>query len=298
MTNFTRLAKKHGLRLPKHLWNEGRARLYEHEPVRAVVRVFSRTKTPAMWLFPVGCYNSGTTVTQKLLAAHPAISTLPKEGVRFTGQLPSPEDKGWTRMWVRCLDYMDIGSESEPQRAERVRRDWSPWLDGSRPVFMDKSVSNVARIPWLEKNFHNAYFVGIVRDGYCVAEGIRRKARPRGDAAKQVGSVYPIEMAGEQWVAANQRLLEAAKSSQRFMLIKYEELIDDPVGTLQKIWTFLGLDAPHMEKSPGGIIIGQQTYRLEENNNAQSHSRLSADDRGRLTPIIREMQQRLGYPLL
>lgn len=293
--NLGRLVRKYGWRLPSRLWLEGRCRLYEREPVRACVRIFFPTKTPDLWVFPVGCYNSGTTIIQELLAAHPGISTLPKEGVRFTAMLPAPEDKGWTRMWIRCTEYMDIGSEIEPKRAERIQKDWAPWLDRSCRAFMDKSISNVTRIPWLERNFNNAHFIGIVRDGYCVAEGIRRKARPRGEAARQTGTVYPIEMAGEQWVAANERLLAAANNVKRFMLIKYEDLVADPVGTLGKTWEFIGLALPHMEPLPDGLIIDQNAHHIEQNNNAQSHARLSDDDIRRLTPVIRDMQKRLGY---
>ena len=295
--NLSRLVRKYGWGLPAHLWLESRCRLYEHEPVRACVRILFPAKAPGLWVFPVGCYNSGTTIFQKLLAAHPDISTLPKEGVRFTAILPAPEDKGWTRMWVRCAEYMDIGSEIEPNRAERIRKDWAPWLDSSCQVFMDKSISNAARIPWLDRNFDNAYFIGIQRDGYCAAEGIRRKARARGEALQQTGTVYPIEMAGEQWVAANERLLEAANTVARFRMIKYEDLISDPVDMLGKVWTFLGLDLPHMEALRDGLIIGQNTYHIEQNNNTQSHARLSDDDVRRLTPVIRDMQERLGYSI-
>ena len=295
--NFGRLVRKHGWGLPAHLWLEGRTRLYEREPVRACVRIFFPAKRPDLWVFPVGCYNSGTTILQELLAAHPEISTLPKEGARFTAMLPSPEDVGWIRMWVRCTEHMEMGSNVEPHRAKRIRKDWAPWLNRSCRVFMDKSVSNVTRIPWLDMNFDNAYFIGIVRDGYCAAEGIRRKARPRVEAARQAGTLYPIEMAGEQWVASNQRLLEAADIVDRFMMITYENLVNDPVGLLGKLWKFLGLDLPHMETVPDGIIIGKNVYHVEQNNNAQSHARLSTDDIRKLSPIIRDMQERLGYPV-
>ena len=284
--------------MPSHLWQESIIRLYENEPIRACVRVFFPAKQPNKWLFPVGCYNSGTTVTQKLMAAHPEISTLPKEGVRFTSELPAPEDKGWTRMWIRCHEYMEIGSAYEPERAHRIIKDWSPWLDSTCPVFMDKSISNVARITWLDKNFSNAYFIGIVRDGYCVAEGLRRRAIPRGDAAKEIGLKYPIEMAGEQWVAANERLLSAASTVQNFLLVKYEDIVDDPKYLLSQIWEFIGLQPPRLEPITDGLIIGEQKYRIEKNNNTESHQRLSNDDIFRLTPIIRDMQQKLGYPLL
>lgn len=273
-------------------------RLYEREIVRSFVRPFFQPVNPEKWVFPIGCYNSGTTITQALLAAHPEISSLPKEGARFTSMLPAPEDLGWVRMWIRCQEHMEMGSETDPRKAARVRRDWAPWLDRTCRAFMDKSISNVTRVGWLENNFDNAYFIGIVRDGYCVSEGIRRKGHPRGAPAKEIGNTYPIEMAGEQWVAANERILEAAQLVERFMMIKYEELVDNPVETLAAIWVFLGLPAPSVEVLPTGLRINGQAFHLEKNNDAQSHSRLSGEDIKRLTPVIGEMQKRLGYLLV
>lgn len=294
MINIANL-RKHGWGLPAHLWFEGRTRLYEHEFIRTCVRPFFRSGNPEKWVFPIGCYNSGTTITQALLAAHPDISSLPKEGVRFTSVLPSPEDIGWTRMWIRCLEYIEMDPGDNPRLAARVRRDWAPWLDRSCKVHMDKSISNVTRVDWLESNFDNAYFIGIVRDGYCVSEGIRRKARPRGTPAREVGERYPIQMAGEQWVAANERVLEAAQTVERYMMIKYEDLISDPVGTLTAIWSFLGLAVPPMETVPDGLKINGRTFHLEKNNDAQSLARLSKEDIDQLNPVISDMQQQLGY---
>lgn len=298
MIDITSLMHKHGWDLPAYLWLEGRTRLYEREFVRTCIRPFSRPDNPEKWVFPIGCYNSGTTITQALLAAHPDISSLPKEGARFTSVLPTPEDLGWTRMWVRCQEHMEMGSEPDPRKAARVRSDWAPWLDRSCLAHMDKSISNVTRVGWLENNFDNAYFIGIVRDGYCVSEGIRRKGHPRKAPAQEIGNSYSIQMAGKQWVAANERVLEAAHSVERFMMIKYEDLIGDSVRTLAAIWEFLGLAAPQMETVPNGLIINGQRFHLEKNNDTQSHARLSAEDIDRLTPVIGDMQQQLGYQLL
>lgn len=298
MIGILKLTRKYGWDLPAHLWLEFRTRLYEHEFIRSCVRPFFSTVNPEKWVFLVGCYNSGTTITQSLLAAHPDISSLPKEGVRFTSVLPAPEDLGWTRMWVRCPEYMEMPPGEAARLASRVHEDWAPWLKASCRVHMDKSISNVTRINWLDNNFNNAYFIAIVRDGYCVSEGIRRKARPRGQHAQYVGNNYPIEMAGEQWVAANERIIEASHSVERFMMIRYEDLTDDPVKTLTAIWKFLGLAVPQMDPVPGGLIINGKMFALEQNNDAQSHARLSEEEIRRLTPIIGSMQQQMGYALL
>ncbi len=47
------------------------------------------------WVFIIGCYNSGTTLLNEILASHPKISGLPDEGVMLTDQLVKPEDFNW-----------------------------------------------------------------------------------------------------------------------------------------------------------------------------------------------------------
>lgn len=39
---------------------------------------------PQKWIFIVGCYNSGTTLLEKILSLHPMIGSLRDEGVMLT----------------------------------------------------------------------------------------------------------------------------------------------------------------------------------------------------------------------
>lgn len=289
--------KRHGSRAPGRLFSEAVTRAYRREGVRRLVRPFFATRTPERWVFPVGCYNSGTTITQALLAAHPEVRSMPREGVRFTSVLPQPEDLGWTRMWIGCPEYMEMPAVAEPEKALRILEDWAPWWGSGGTTFMDKSITNGTRMPWLDANFGHACFIGIVRNGYCAAEGIRRRARPRGEPAAKLGGCYTLRMAGEQWVAANEKMLADSEKVGRFEFVFYEDLVRDPVGMLGRFWDFLGLERPATRETTDGVEIAGKAFPLR-NMNPESLSRLTREDVEEINPVIAPLQERFGYEVL
>ena len=82
-------------------------------------------------------------------------------------------------MWCRCLDQLRLQpSEDMEARAQRIKRQWSILYPSGRPFLLEKSVANAVRTDFLQTYFAPAYFIYLVRNGYAVAEGIRRKANP------------------------------------------------------------------------------------------------------------------------
>jgi hypothetical protein len=43
------------------------------------------------------------------------------------------------------------------------------------PRILEKTTANAVRMRWLHQAFPRSAFIGVVRNGYAVAEGIRRK---------------------------------------------------------------------------------------------------------------------------
>lgn len=269
----------------------------EMKVLRKLTSKLFTLKIPNKWIFILGCYNSGTTLLQRLLALHPSIRTLPKEGVRFTGEFRRPEDIGWTRMWNECLHYMFQDLQNGPKEANQIVKDWSPWWEGTGPVFIEKSITNILRAEWLQQHFPNSYFVGITRDGYAVSEGITRRARPKGQAKRKIGEYYPIEMAANEWVVANQLLLDYRNTLQRYTVISYEELLSTPNEYLKYLFEFLDLEQPTITYTENSLFINGTRHELWDGNK-YSISRLSNAQLEKISSIIAPMQQKLGYPLL
>ena len=299
-SRIVQLKEKQGLRgITARKWRDMKTSAYGKEWVRRIVStVYSRNLTqPEKWLFLVGCYNSGTTIIQNLISQHPDVASMPREGAIFTNILQQPEDLGWSKMWLKCPDYMQMGNMVEPQKKEKIWQDWLPWWSRSASVFMEHSATNVTRMEWLNKNFPNAYFIGITRDGYCVSEDIKREARPALRNQKFLGSKnYDLSLTAQQWVLANQQLLEGKNKVQRYMQIQYEEIIKHPDVVLDRIFSFLGLKPIDLMFSNNQLLISGKNFDIK-NMNSESLANMSDQDLRQISPIIYEMQVQLGYPI-
>lgn len=287
------LARNHG-DLVRGISREAGAKLYRHSAVRRVLRAVIPERKPRKWLFLVGCYNSGTTILRRLLESHPEIGGLPFEGVDLTDAFPDLEQGGWPRMMYANRDLWGMDPQTNAWRAERARRDWSVWWKRDASVFLEKSIDHTVNMPWIDAHFPNAYFLGITRNGYCVNEGILRRAAPRGNAAIQVGERYPPEMLAEQWVAINDRLVSAPGKLARFHCLSYEALMADPVQQLRNIFGFLDLEAPTMQAMGHLLTIGSIEHEVIDQNR-KSLERLSEQAQSRMRPIMAPMMRQLGY---
>lgn len=263
--------------------------------VQRIVSPFARDIRPERWIFIVGCYNSGTTLLARVLAAHPAISALPIEGAFLTTELPPPERFGWTRMWCRCVDRVrpEPGSLSE-RTIRRIRKQWALWLPARPRNVLEKSVVNSARMPFLDDAFAPAYFISIVRNGYAAAEGMRRKARPAKWGNTDFPDGYPIELCAEQWRVSDEFITRDAGRVGRFHQIRYEDLVARPAAVLRELTDFLGL--PALDAT---VLEGSWTLQgLDEpirDMNAASLDRLSEDDRRAIERVAGATLARYGY---
>jgi hypothetical protein len=268
---------------------------YRRAPVRRVVRALHGPRFPKKWVFVVGCYNSGTTLLHDLIGLHPDVATLPREGVRYTAELSRPEDYGWTRMWSECVDRIALAPQREPDRARTIVADWSPLFDSRRRVFLEKSISNLPRMEWLDLNFAHAYFVGIIRNPYAVAEGIRRHARPRPPVSDRFGDRYPIELPARQWLVANTMLMDRSQHVERFTLLRYEDLVTEPVVSLGKVFRFLEEPIPPMTFEAGALSVGGGHMPIAGTTNETSVARLTDDDLAAINAVVASHTERFGY---
>lgn len=268
------------------------------EGLRVIHRELKITLTPLSdpekWVFLVGCYNSGTELLMHLLGSHPAISALPDEGQFLTDQLQADYELGLPRMWVLREDLFRLTEADTGPDPLRLKREWLMRLDRSKPLFLEKSPPDAARTRWLQQHFPNAHFVAIVRNGYAVAEGIRRKAEPT-----HLASGWPLELCARQWSRSNEILMEDADHLDRILWTRYEDLAENPGSELARILEFLGLG----ESGSPGIDL-DQSWSVHERNepirnmNGSSIGRLTAEEIDAITEEAGPMLQRFGYELL
>lgn len=253
-------------------------------------------RQPHHWVFMGGCYNSGTTILREILGSHPEIATLPREGVRLTSAFPDLEAGGWQRMWFRNAKSTDLNGFDAAFVARQARKDWALWWRKGARVFLEKSIVHGSWMPFLEQGFGDCRFIGVVRNGFCAAEGIRRRARPSEQASAELGRTsYDLADAAQQWVFANQRLNRDRHRVTNYLEVRYEDFVADPAAALSRIFQFVGVDPAAFCLNPQGEVeIGGRRFEIR-NDNPASLARLSPQDREAFLNVAGPMMQTLGY---
>jgi hypothetical protein len=240
------------------------------------------------WVFIVGCTNSGTSLLHKLLAPHPDIASLPHEGQFFTDVFLRDRAFGFARIWSENLKLFRMIETHSKDHAPRLIHDWKNYLNNvNASVVIEKTPTNSIRTRWLQAIFKNSYFIAIVRDGRAVAEGISRR----------VSSVN-IERAATHWVKNNNIILDDAELLNKFHLVRYEELVENPQNTVMELIRFIEEDPEkykfdfnrkltihNVSKKPTAI----------KNFNQGSFDRIPKNIFDEITSKIQPTMKRLGY---
>lgn len=229
------------------------------------------------WIFITGCYNSGTTLLDQILATHPKISGLPDEGVMLTDQLVRPEDFGWRRLWSECEAEMASSARNQQKNATRVRKQWSHFYDLKRDFLLEKSISNTNRLKFFNEEFCPAWFIHIVRNGYAVAEGIHRKAEVMDGNPYYKEGKYPYALCAKQWVRSLQVFEEHKKELQNVIEIKYEDLAENPSEVVNGILERIGLEKFPKDYFEKSFTIHEKNSKIK-NMNPSSFKRLDLKD--------------------
>ena len=264
--------------------------------VQKMLVPFGHDLKPERWIFVIGCYNSGTTLLASVLRKHPQISGLPNEGAFLSDSLPYPEQKGWPRMWYKCVDHVSIDENMHngESRARRIKKQWSLWYPKGSINLVEKTISNAARLPYLNKYFKPAYFIYIVRNGYAVVKGIQRKANlGRWNNPENI-ETYPIEMCAQQWVETDDIVQRDRNKVDKLLTISYESFTEHPKETMVKITEFLGIQPMPEEVLHKGWSIHEFSSQIQNMNNS-SFKYLSSEDIVKIEKVAGEKLQQYGY---
>ena len=239
---------------------------------RSALVALAQPLNPEKWLFVVGCYNSGTTLLSAMLAEHPEIGSLPDEGQYLTRELVCDYEVGVPRMWLEREDLFRWREDHIGPNIGRIRKEWGARINRRTRVVLEKTPANIARMLWLQANFPEACFVVITRNGYAVAEGIRRKARINGR-----DETWTIEACARQWRRCVEVVDEDRPRIQRLLEVRYEEFVAQPHAQLMRIWDFAGVDPSFQLPDRADWTVHERSGRIEDLN-SESVRRLSPDD--------------------
>lgn len=211
------------------------------------------------FVFVVGCPRSGTTLLQRMLDAHPALTVandthfIPK-AVRG----PEPVDPPVTpEIVTRVATYHRFGrlglADRHVERAASSARTYAGFVGAlydelaalhGKPLAGEKTPDYVRHIPLLHGLFPGARFVHIVRDGRDVALSVLEWARPgKGPGRFALWTREPIGATALWW----ERFVRAGLAdggslgTGTYLEVRYEDLTSRPRETIGRVAGFLQL---------------------------------------------------------
>ena len=251
-----------------------------------------KTLAPEKWVFVIGCYNSGTTLLKTILNEHTSMAALTREGVELCNLLPRPEEIGWPRMWSQCADYPLIPATKIEFRAEKIKRQWSYYINDDK-IIIEKSISNMLRLEFISQYFQPAYFIHIVRNGYAVSEGIRRRAKPHLWGSKLYDR-YPIELCAKQWVESDDQLSNHRALLPNLLEITYEELTEKTEDVLSRIAAFIEIPSFSTDLHKRKWVVHGLESKIQ-NMNFKSIENLTIQDINSIEVIAQSTLSKYGY---
>jgi hypothetical protein len=222
-------------------------------------------------IFIIGCGRSGTTLLGNLFASHPAVRYLYEPYHRWAAMEPATD---FLRLYSRGEPHCLLGADSVTDTARRRFRRLMTAPPGF--TFVEKSPINSLRIGYVDALAPDARFVHIVRDGVAVVRSIERVAavtrrmafRPPlnewwgvGDVKwaalerdGRAGGYYPDEVGqlttdtqrgAYEWLLSLRQVESwRARLGSRLVELRYQDLIDDPGGTLQAVMDSVEISCP------------------------------------------------------
>lgn len=200
-------------------------------------------------VFVGGLHRSGTSALARVLSEHPAISGLSGTGVKENeGQHlqsvypPARAHGGPGRFAASSEAHL---TESSPLISERnaleLSRAWAPYWDMSRSLLVEKSPPNLIRGRFLQEMFPGSCLVVVVRHPVVVALST---AKWRRFTSRRWWRYTTLHAMVRHWFQAYGRLREDASHLSRLHVVRYEELLADPLAELARLQQFLGLASP------------------------------------------------------
>lgn len=174
---------------------------------------------------------------------------------------------------------------AEPARAERIRAEVARLLSWQQKKRFATKITGPTRMVFLDSVFPDARFVHVIRDGRAVTQSLMRQDwwLERATSPRWEGGVDEKEI--EAWRKAGgdpavltalqwRRVIEVAweersklgLAEDRYLEIKYESFVSDPVGTLRRIFEFAGLGTSReaeaeVESRPPSREMNEKFYR-------------------------------------
>lgn len=274
--------------------------------------------------FVVGSGRSGTTLLRRLLVSEhthigPEMWSTGPVIVEFLRW-------GWLTSWQVFVKYATAslledseckddfkrevlsiaGSLSNAPRSERsvayllhrIHQEQATWVGSRAGRWGDKTPYNTFFLPELKMVFPDAAFIHLVRDGVDVIVSY-----------VETGLQPSLDAAATRWTAStSSAMIFARKYPCRCLESRYEDLVTNTEGVVERISDFLELPSPTSSpvgRTPMGLgDLKQHSHHqrvfepIDSGQIGKGRAKLTSDERHRLAPRMNPLLIRLGYPPL
>ncbi|MCB0704432.1 MAG: sulfotransferase [Saprospiraceae bacterium] len=162
-----------------------------------------------------------------------------------------------------------------------------------KKMWGDKTPELIFHIPAILELFPNARFIQMVRDGHSNAASLHQR------------QYYPLDLAAQYWKEINGLGLayQYILGPNQFLLLRYEELLQDPSAAMRKVCKFLSIpfESEILDLSKASSTKGDGAYvakTIDSNRIDSWKKKLSAADILRIEKICGDLLNALDYELL
>lgn len=249
-------------------------------------------------IFIVGTMRSGSTMLRLVLDSHPDIAMGEETG--FMGALAATKAiPNWRygRQWYGRLGWTDAELDARLREFyagmfERYAMSQGKQRWGDKTPLHSWHMEEMARI------FPDAVFVAIVRHPCAVVGSLKKRFH------------WDVSDAAEYWATTNAEVLRRAADlgDERFVLLRYEDLVAAPEGVLRELTSWLGepwspdvLRHNEVQAAKGAPRLVDGSTSTRQGISAQRTNRwrdeLDAEERRRVAAVAADMAAFFGYAL-
>jgi hypothetical protein len=189
------------------------------------------------FLFIGGLHRSGTSTIFRCLREHPLISgfndtgATEEEGQHLQSVYPPATAYGGPgRFGFHPEAHLTEASDLlTADNRLRLFEEWKTYWDLAKPVLLEKSPPNLIRARFLQELFPNSYFVIVTRHPIAVSY------------ATQKWSYTSLAELIEHWLVCHEKFRQDMQHLRRLLVLRYEDFVEQPQGTLRRIYSFLNL---------------------------------------------------------
>jgi hypothetical protein len=141
---------------------------------------------------------------------------------------------GPLKHYIDLVFYVDkLISRKNVYKSENVRYTLAEKM--KTPFLVSNMNGNVLATDLFSAMYPDATFIAIVRNGLAICEGhIRRR--------------HSAEAFGQMYEAVCQKMIHDSQTVPRYHLVRFEDMISNPIEFMEKIYSYAGLDMSQVKK--------------------------------------------------